>query len=426
MARDLARALVRPFSLAREIQNDKSGAWQVVLIDRNDYHAYMPLYYEVATALFGSVEMSEAKLRCAATLPLNKILPPTVRFVRGEVQGVDVRARTIELTRFNSSLHKGEKLQYEYLILALGSVPDYFSIPGMATNSYSFASVQGALGVRRKMRDLVAQVKSGAKKGISVVVGGGGATGVEFAAELAHYLRKEERLKILPRDSFTLTLVEAGPRLLGMLPIGATPAAYKQLTKLGVRILTSTVIKKVARVSAGSGRADSVEIIFDKESPVRADMVVWAGGMRVNPVIEHCGLPTDRKGRLTVDEYLQVVGLSGVFAIGDNAILLDPQTKQSVPALAQAAISEGKLVAQNIIRTIFKQSWRRFDFPRFPTVLPLGGKNALTVWGSVRVGGFLGWAVRQAADFGYFSSILPWRSALALFLRGLKVYTRND
>lgn len=409
--------------LARKV----SSEWQVILIDRQDYHVHMPLLYEVATAYFGTHEPTEPELRACCGLDLKKILPKSVEFVQGEVKGMDCRKKKVLVGK--------EAIEYDYLALALGSSPDFFGIPGLENHAYTFATVHDAIAVRRKIRDLIEEVRAGHLERADFAVGGGGATGVEFAAELAHLLRRE-----LKTAQWSITLIEASSRVLGMLPLRASQYAHSRLEKLGVRIMADTCIKKVKGEKGvvevvlvprplKPGEPESVlvcEFLSKKEKRVSTNMLIWAGGIRANTLTAQCGLPTNRKGRLEVNEHLQVKGLENVFAIGDNALLLDPRTNQPVPALAQAAIVQGQMVAKNIARAIGGQPLALYPFPQFPTVLPLGGKSALVVWGAVAFNGLLGWLVRQGADLRYFVSIMPWWRALRLFCQGLRVYTKND
>ena len=426
--------------LARKVD---TAAWRIILIDRNNFHGYTPLYYEIAAAYLGADEPSEETLRSCSTIPLARVLPPAVEFVQGEVCGIDYCRQTVQLT-------DATVIAFEYLVVALGAVPDYFGIPGLETFAHTFLTVPCALAIHRAMRVRMEAARHG--KQIAFMVGGGGPSGVEFAAELAHFLHKQEARGVIAKGAMSVILVEASSRVLGLLPLKASQYAHKRLAWLGVRVMLDTCIKSVkpASISAApkgqSGAAQSVAVVLAprplkfgeqtadlacdflpaQEHRMMAGMLIWAGGTRANPLLARCKIPVDRKGRVEVDAYFQVKGQERIFAIGDCALRMDDAAQMPVPALAQAAIAEAKLVARNITAALSSRPPVAYSLTKFPTVLPLGGKCAVAVAGRVILKGWLGWLIREAAYFLYFDSLLPCIQAIRVFTRGLKVYTRND
>ena len=253
-----------------------------------------------------------------------------------------------------------------------------------------------------------------------MVIGGAGATGVEVAAELAYLFRS------VPRERWKITIVEALPRVLSMFPNALSQYAHEKLEKLGVHLMLDTCIKSVG---GGDGRVEVVlaprplkpgeaestlmcEFLPEKEKRMTAEFLLWAGGVRANPLIAKCGLPTDKKGRMEVDEHLQVKGLEKVFAIGDNALLIDPQSNQPVPATAQAALWGGKIVAQNIKALITGTPLTLYHFKKFPAIVPLSGRDAVALFGKLVIKGWPASFLRHAADCRYFASVIGWMKAI--------------
>ena len=417
--------------------------WKVILIDRNPYHLYYPKLYDIAVP--EGAEPSPA-------IEIREILKGTrVEFVQGEVQRVDCKARVVEVTPspdLRSSSPEGvedgpserrprggkrEGLSYEYLVLALGADTDFFGIEGLQEYGCTLKSVSDA----QKIRTMIEQFLKVPDKKLEIMIGGAGATGVEVAAELAHLFRN------ISRDRWSVTIVEALPRILSMFPLALSQYAHLRLERLGVHLMLDTCIKKVdsahsreIATSPTAPRNDGavIEVILaprplkpgekeeeltceflpEHEKLVRADLLLWAGGIRPNPLMAQCGLPVDKKGRVEVDEHMAVRNLENVFAIGDNAFLLDPVMKQPVPAIAQAALLEAKIVAENITATIKGRLMKLYPFPKFPAIVPLGNKDAVALVGTHVVRGFSAWFLRQAADFRYYNSILPWWRAIKL------------
>ena len=158
------------------------------------------------------------------------------------------------------------------------------------------------------------------------------------------------------------------------------------------------------------------DFLPEHEKRMQPDMLIWTGGVRANPLLAECGMAVDRKGRLEVDEHLQVKGMEHVFAIGDNALLVDPQTKQPVSATAQAALLEGKIVASNIVSAVQGVPLAMYPFTQFSTVVPLADHDAVALIGNRVIRGFPAWILRKAADCRYFASIVGWRKAVRLCL----------
>ncbi|KKU73941.1 MAG: FAD-dependent pyridine nucleotide-disulfide oxidoreductase [Parcubacteria group bacterium GW2011_GWA2_47_26] len=406
-----------------------SPEWQIYLVDRNDCHLYIPLLYEVATGYFGNNKPTEEILAQGCCLNISQLLGKRVQFLQDEVVRIDCKKKSI-------SLRDGKTLQFSYLVLALGSAPDYFGVPGLEANACTFGGLADALKLRRRISDFIERKRKGELSKINIIIGGGGATGVEFAAELVQSFLCLKNYGVLRAGDWQITLVEALPRLLSVLSLKASALALARLEKQGVKIMLDTCIKSAAPgeiilaprpLKSGEKENDLVcEFLPEHEKKMKADLIVWAGGIKSNGLLAQCGLTTDRKGRVEVNAQMRVKDMEDVFALGDNALLINPQNNQAVPMLAQAAIAEAKIAAKNIASLIQGMALINYSFPEFPTANPIGGKRAIIVFKNLIFDGFVGWVVRQAADLRYFLSIMPLFAALNFFFRGVRVYTKND
>lgn len=406
---------------AREL-GKREGA-EVVLVDRVNHHLYTPLLYEVASGCMTDGGMGGGmELAAGATVSFQKLLKECcgVGFIQGEVVRIDPIGQTVELA-------SKTKLPYHTLIVALGSETDYYGIPGLKENSYALKTRADALLIRQRIQEFIEKKKNREEVQIQILVGGGGATGVEFSAELANCFRRMVRMRQISDGDWSVTLVEASSRLLGMLKPEVSELVLRRLAGLGVKVLRDTCIKRatakgVVLAPRPLKPGESVETLvcdFRSESEKRfeADVIIWTGGVRSNAVVATANLPMDPKGRLLVDDKMRVQGAKNIYAIGDCASLVDPKTKRPVPQLAQSAIEMAVVAAQKV---------SKFKFHDYPAIIPLGAKNAVAVIGRFVAAGRIGWCLRQAADLRYYMSILPFGAALHFWWRGAKEFSKND
>ena len=410
---------------ALDLHKNVPKGWNVLLVDQNQYHVYYPRLYELALPEDGN--------HC--TIEILQIVKGTrIEFVQGKAIGIDCKGNTLTLA-------DGKVIPFEYLILALGAGTDYFGVEGLEQYACTLKSVGDAEVIRESVGEFLKYTEDrppGGRRTVlepfSVVIGGAGATGVEIAAELAYLFRN------IPKDKWSIILVEALSSVLWMFPSALGQYAHRRLNTLGVHTMLDTCIKKVVephRRGMAFGKRGGVEVVLaprplkpreveaqlacdflpEHEKRVRADLLLWAGGIRANPLLSACALEVDRKGRVAVDEHLRVKGLEHVFAIGDNASLQNPATGQPVPATAQAAIEQGVLVAQNIVRTLRGRPLQSYVFHNFSAIIPLGHKDAIALIGKRVFHGRLALFLRGAADFRYFSHITSGRRRI------LRIYT---
>lgn len=402
----------------------------LALADKHRHHVYTPLLYEVASGCTTGAEMETPLIR-GASFRYPEIMRTCceVAFLEREAAGLDARAKRV-------SFADGTTLGYHTLVLALGAETDFFGIQGLREHALTLKTRRDALDIRRRIETLMGR-SNGRKNGkIRILVGGGGATGTEFAAEMACCFRAMER-RAIKRGTWEVTLVEATGRLLGMLKPELSTFAKRRLERLGVRVMLDTCFK---RIEDGTVTVtprplklgeEPTALLCDlrpgAEKTLSADLVVWTGGIRGPSVLNAFGLPLDPKGRVIVGTDMRVQGRKDVYALGDCASLVHPKTKVSAPALGQTAIRQADVAASNILADLAgRRPHREYDFPSWPTVIPLGGKHAIASIGRLTLTGLPGYIVRRAADLRYFLSALPLWYALRAFIRGAWLYVQND
>jgi NADH dehydrogenase len=410
----------------------------IVVIDRRTRHLYTPWLYEVATGYFEkpgsgrSLSAEEVSLTEGVSTPFedlkSQLAPGNISVLYDEVSGVDWTSREVRLS-------SGARQPFDQLVIALGAVPDFYGIPGLAEHAHPLYCLRDAMAIRRHLCDVIEKRRRNELPHVRIVVGGAGPTGVEFAGELAMFMRRLTRRGDLSVSDYSIELIEASSRPLPTFHPDMSGWVRKRLEKLGVKLLLDTCIKGAHKdhivlvprpLKAGESPEELIcDIRPGSQKEVTTDLLVWAGGSRANPLVAALGLAVDARGRIEVDDTLAVRGQDGVWALGDCASLVDPASKRPVPPLAQAAIHQGRIVAENAMRAVRGEPPERYAFPHMHAIVPVGGSFAVAEVFGVRLRGRFVHLLRLAADARYFFTTLPFRSAWKMFRAAFGVFAKN-
>ena len=353
----------------------KSPSYSVTLIDRNPYQLFSPLLYQVSTA----------------SLPEDDIAFPVrtayrdVQFVRAEVTNIDATKKEIVLSN-------GKTISYDDLILAVGSEGTTFGIPGVAENAFQMKSVSDARAIRHSLLSTYENVEDGLLplESLNVVIVGGGPTGVELAGavkELQHEIRREFE-HIAPKA--TVTLLEAGPRLLPTFHPHSSKYTLKTLTKMGVQVEVDAAV--VEATSRSLRLKDGREIV--------AGTRIWAAGVVAPPHWKFLG-ETDRGNRIKVNSHLQIS--DSIWVVGDVASFPNSDGRP-LPMVAPVAIQQGKHVARQIRRREANTSLEVFKYRDKGQMATIGRRKAVVEmrpW--LRFQGSLAWLTWLALHLAYLS-----------------------
>ncbi len=354
---------------------------ELTLVDRHDYHQVLTELPRVA----GGTRAADA-----VRIPLQKVLARRVRFVPAEVTGFDLPGRRL--------LTGAGPLDWGRLVLALGSRPDDFAIPGLAQRTLSLYSASDAEQVWTAACDAltaaVAADPEHQRRLATVVVGGGGATGVELAGELAEMLPEVASRHGLAPNLPTVRLIEAAPTILA----GSSPQlidkATRILSHLGVEVLTNATI--AAATEEGFRLKDG--------QLVAGGVFVWAGGVKAPELVADSGLPGGHNGRIKVDRYLRVLEHPEIYVAGDLASVADPRTGHVLPRLAQVALEEGETVARNLVAEVKGQSLEAFRFHDKGFVVSVGTHRGVADIAGITTGGRLAHVLKDAIEWEYRQS----------------------
>lgn len=386
--------------------------YNVSLVDRNCYHLYHALLYEVATAALNITEKDIAYLQSGVCVRLKALghilLKKNVQVIQAEVTGVDLAGRRLELADRST-------LSFDYLILALGSVTQYFNIPGLEAHSLTLKDLPDALQIHIQLDKLFARVMKD-KKLARVLIGGGGVAGVEIAGELKHYAQKLCARAGINPSLVAVKILEASPTLMSGLGSWAQQAASRRLADLGVDVQCGVPIIAVS---------DSAVTLKDGSNHPY-DSLIWAGGIQAHHLLRTMGITcVGNKSQASVKPTLQLPNHDHAYAVGDGMYLIDPTNQRPLPQVATLAVAEGRHAADNVYRQIHGQPLQAYVPKHSGFVIPIGGRWAISTIGP-RLAGTLGWLMRKWVDLEYFLSILRWPDALNVFWRGGRVYLKND
>jgi len=318
---------------------------RITIVDKRDYHTFQPLLYQVATDELEPTEVG---------FPIRELLHhhQNITFHQAAVKSVDLSKRQVVMT------DSGSPLQYDYLVLALGAIVNFFHTPGADQYALPLYTMDDAIRLKEHiLKTLEAVDRNPALTddgALNFCVVGGGPTGVELAGSLVELLRAEfkEDYPNLPVDDAQVLLFEHSPELLGTFAPKLETYARKALEERGVKVHTGTGVSKIGPAS----------IDLSTGATVKTHTTVWAAGLQANPIVGSLGVELVHGGRIPVGPDLQVKDHPGVFAIGDIAAMTDGKTGQLLPGLGATALQAGRHVGETIKRLLESKQPEPFKY----------------------------------------------------------------
>jgi NADH dehydrogenase len=335
----------------------------VVLVDRNDYHQYLHLAYEIVT---------DVKKVSDLTIPLSELLKKRkIRFFQACVLEIDLGNKVVKTDRGD--------LPYCELVIALGSEPNYCHIKGAEEHSFCVSSVEAAALIRDNLKKVMAQ-----EKDPKIVVGGGGFTGVELAGEIV--------------DEFKccVTIIE-GSKIL--LPSWGIPEFSREvadvLTEMGAKFIFGKSITEVKPEA----------IVLNDGGKVECSFFIWTGGVQGSRVASSSGLKTGKGNRVLIDKFCGAVGFPGVYVVGDCALVVDSKTGEILPQCVEIALQQAEAVAENLHADL-TGSERTVYVPKFSgLILAVGEKYGVGKIAGVRVEGRVAQTIKRIIHLRYVYEI---------------------
>ncbi|TVP87077.1 MAG: NAD(P)/FAD-dependent oxidoreductase [Alkalicoccus sp.] len=363
---------------ARLQKSTASKDANVTLVNKNDYHYKTTWLHEPAA---GTMHHEKTRMDISKILDVNKI-----NFVKDTVVEIKPEEKKVVLGTM--------ELDYDYLVIGLGAVPETFGIPGVKEHAFGITSVDSV----RQIKDHIdyqfatySQMEEKHDEMLTIVVAGAGFTGVEFVGELT------ERVPVLceeydiPREKVKLVSVEAAPTVL--------PGFDEELVEYAMNLLESRGVEFKINMPIKEVRADGV--LLNDDTMLKSNTVVWTTGVRGNPVVENSGFEAMR-GRIKVEKDLRAPGYEDIFVIGDCSLIINEETERPFPPTAQIAIQQAYTCANNLKALVEgKKELEVFNPEIKGTVASLGGNEAIGVVGSRKLYGNSASVMKKLIDNRY-------------------------
>jgi NADH dehydrogenase len=378
--------------LARKLKNKN---YQVILLDKNNYHQFQPLFYQVATA---GLEPS------AISFPLRKVFhnTPNVTFRMAEAQRIDQ-----EKNRVYTGIGY---VDYDYLILAMGADTNYFGMKNIMENSVPMKSVSEALFIRNKIISNYEKAINIAdlqkrKALMNVVIVGGGPTGVELAGAMA-----ELRNKVFPKDypqlnfdNMKVVLIEMGPSLLAGMSPTSGQKAKEYLESLQVDVMLNTAVENY----------DGLNVMINGEEKLKTNTLLWAAGIAPNGIEGIVDTQKFKNGRLLVDEFNLVHNSKNIYALGDLCLQQLPDYPKGHPQVAQVAIQQADNLGNNFLGQLKNKAPKAFRYNDLGSMATVGRKLAVVDLPFIKFQGILAWLTWL---FVHLMAILGVKNRIFIFL----------
>lgn len=392
------------FAGLRLAQDLEKSAYEILLIDKNNFHQFQPLMYQVATA---RLEPS------SIAFPLRKVFQHSdnVRIRIADVERVDIVSKILHTS-------VGE-FPYDYLVMAQGCTTNYFGNTEMERHAFPMKSIPEALQLRNRIlqtfEDAVSKSGDELQAMLNFVIVGGGPTGVELAGALA-----EMKTNILPKDypdkdfsQLTIYVIESAPNVLNVMSDDSKKAAKNYLLEMGVKVMNNTLVKEY----------DGKTVLLGDGSTIEAKNVIWSAGIVGNKVE---GFPDEaytRGGRLVVNRYNEIIGVDDIYALGDIAWMVTPKYPTGHPQVASVAIEQGKVLAKNFKKLLHSEIREEYEYHDKGSMATVGKRKAVVDLPSFSFQGRLAWLTWM---FVHLMLILSVKNKVITFINWASSYFSND
>jgi NADH dehydrogenase len=374
----------------------------VLLVDRQNYHLFTPLLYQVASCLLNPSEVAA---------PLRKVLrgAPNVRYRQGDVTDADFERKQVRLS-------DGTTLEYDMLVLATGSVTNYYGNDAIESEALGLKDLGEALQLRNHVLECLERAAATAdsderRRLLTFCIVGGGPTGVEFAGALAELVRLvlPHEYPEFPPSDVRIVLLEGGERVLPTFKARLSDYARRELRQRGVDVRTKTLVAS----------ADDRGVVMRDGTELPTASIVWTAGVRPTHMSVHPEVTHTEQERFTVDGHLRVLGAEDVYAIGDVAAAPD-RAGRVLPMLSAPAMQAGRYVAREIARGPTRTVFRYRDKGTMATI---GRRAAVAQMGPIQLTGELGWVAWLVVHLYY---LIGFENRLRVMFRWAWYYLRLD
>jgi NADH:ubiquinone reductase (H+-translocating) len=377
--------------LSRQLQ---AGSADVTLIDQHNYHLFTPLLYQVATGAVDSTNLTYPLRRFCATRGY--------KFIGSRIYGVNPIDRVLTTA--------AGQIQYDYLVIGLGSQTNYFGMQEVQDRSFSLKTVTHAHDLHRRIVRKFERASQlidpeERRRLLTFIIVGGGATGIELTGSL-HDLVQHNLIRYYPEignDEAKIILVEASDHVLPGIHERIGQLALDRFNEIGIDVHLNTMVAGI--------RENAVVSRDDKR--IEGDTIIWTAGIRPNPITAGLAVEKARDGRVVVDEHLRIPTLPSIFSLGDSAASQDTATGKTLPPNAAVAVQEGEATGANLARLVRGQPLMPFKYQPMGELIALGRLRAAAELGPFVFDGFPAWVIWRMV---YLTKLMGTRNRAGLVL----------
>ena len=382
---------------------------ELVMVSEDNFLLFTPMLPQVAS---GMIETRHI------VLPIRTICKKT-KFYEGRIKNIDPFGKLVNL--WGTGDKRSISIHYDFLVVALGSETNFFGMADVEKNAYTMKTLNDAVVLRNRIIDMLEQAENETnpilrKSFLNFVVAGGGFAGIETAGELMDLiLDARKHYHSIHKDDLKVIVIEALPMILPGFNEKLAEFAKQKLIERGIDIKLQTAItsfdgNEVTTKSIDQNPKDPVD--ESKVDSIRTKTLIWTAGVTPVNTIKRSMLKTDR-GKVIINEYLEVQDFPGVFAIGDCALFLNPETKRPFPPTAQIAEAQAKTAAKNLIALIKNSKKEKFEYHSKGQMAIIGKRSGIATFLGMNISGFWAWMIWRSV---YLSKIPTLDKQIRVFL----------
>ena len=382
---------------------------ELVMVSEDNFLLFTPMLPQVAS---GMIETRHI------VLPIRTICKKT-KFYEGRIKNIDPFGKLVNL--WGTGDKRSISIHYDFLVVALGSETNFFGMADVEKNAYTMKTLNDAVVLRNRIIDMLEQAENETnpilrKSFLNFVVAGGGFAGIETAGELMDLiLDARKHYPTIHKDDLKVVVIEALPMILPGFNEKLAEFAKQKLIERGIDIKLQTAItsfdgNEVTTKSIDQNPKDPVD--ESEIDSIRTKTLIWTAGVTPVNTIKRSMLKTDR-GKVIVNDYLEVEGFPGVFAIGDCALFLNPETKRPFPPTAQIAEAQAKTAAKNLTALIKNSEKEKFEYHSKGQMAIIGKRSGIATFLGMNISGFWAWLIWRNV---YLSKIPTLDKQIRVFL----------
>jgi len=381
---------------------------EIVLISEDNFLLFTPMLPQVAAGMLATRHI---------VMPIRTIVKKTT-FYEGRIKNIDPYGKIVNL--WGTKEKRGISIHYDFLVVSLGSETNFFGMSDVERNSYTIKTLNDAMTIRNRVIDMLEQAENESnpilrKSLLKFVIVGGGFAGIETAGEIMDLLLDARKYyPKIKKDEIKVIVLEALPNILPGFSEKLTKFAYNLLTKHGIEIKLKTAVTSFdgEEIMMKKIEDDPENINISEKEAIQTRTMIWTAGVTPVNTIKRSMFKTER-GKIIVNEYLEVLEFPGVFAIGDCALFIDPVTEKPFAPTAQLAEAQAKSAAHNLYSLIKNKEMEKFEYRSRGQMAIIGKRNGVASFFGMNISGIWAWALWRNV---YISKIPKWDKRLRVLL----------